>query len=507
MNQPNRIGSAAALCLLLVATAAVTPTSAQAQNQQLKPMAVIALSGYDALMVDVDFVGSLAGAPGASQQAEQMLAMFTGGKGLAGLDKAQPIGAVVQSDGMSIGGGAVMLPVTDLEELLGVAAPFGVMAEDAGQGVTKIMAQGQTLFAKSEGGWAFLAPAPQMLNGAPADPATLLGGLAKEYDLAVQFNVQNVPEAYRQLAVETMSEAARQGMRQEADESDADFAEREEQMEAQLDELKSVIEDVDQVTLGVSVDAEQARTYLDFEITALPGTKLADQMAENSSPTTNFAGFFQPDAAMMMSFASKVTDADQTQMQQMFETLRMQARKAIDDEADLPNDQARNVMKEAFDDFIDAFKATIESGVMDGGAVLNLSPGALTFVAGGFVGEPSKIEDGLKKMAELAKEEEDFPGVQWNAGSHAGVEFHTMSLPIPEDEAEPRKLFGDAVEMAVGIGKESVFFAAGKDCLAATKQIIDESASNRGKPIANMEMTFALSQILEAVEPMADENA
>ena len=131
------------------------------------------------------------------------------------------------------------------------------------------------------------------------------------------------------------------------------------------------------------------------------------------------------------------------------------------------------------DDFLDALQTTLQAGMMDGGAVLNLAPNSVTFVAGGFIGEPAKVESGLKKLADAIKEEKDFPGVQWNAENHADVSFHTISLPIPEDKPEPRQMFGETIDLAVGIGKQSVYFAAGRDCLDAAKSVIDASAPSR----------------------------
>ena len=149
--------------------------------------------------------------------------------------------------------------------------------------------------------------------------------------------------------------------------------------------------------------------------------------------------------------------------------------------------------------------STLQEGILDGGAVLNLAPNSATLVAGGLVVDAAKVESGLKKMAELAaKENDDFPGFKWGADSHAGVKFHTMSVPIPDDEEKPRQLFGDTVEVAVGIGAKSAFLGMGRDCMQAIKDVIDNSAANPGKSIAPMEMTIALQQILEVVGAMAE---
>jgi len=485
----------------LLSSSAVAQSAGESEP---KPMVLVALSGYDALMEDIDFIGSMGGEEGLAQNVEQMLMLFTQNKGLAGLEKDKPLGLIVQSDGMNISG-ALCIPVTSLEELTTTLAPFGVTTEDQGEGITEITASGQTLFARESNGWAFLSMMPQMLENLPEDPEQLFGAMTKEYDLGVQVHVQNIPEPFRQMAIQQLQKGMEGGMQQLPDESDEKFEARKEMAAVQIDQLKQAINEVNELTVGLKLDNEQQRAYFDFIYTAVPGTQLADQTEQNSDPKTNFAGFFQPDAAMMLSFASKVSKADVAQMDQMFDALRKQVKSAIDEEADLPSDEAREVVKNAIDDFMDAFKATMEAGVVDGGAVLNMASNSITLVAGGFVGDPSKVESGLKKLAELAKEEPKFPGINWNTDSHGDISFHTLSVPLPEGEEKPRQLFGDSLEIVVGIGQKSVYFALGRDCLEALKGVIDASAAEPQKSVPPMEMTFALGQIMDVVATLVDE--
>ena len=149
--------------------------SAVAQSAgEPQPLAIVALAGYDALIEDINFVGSLGGQQDLAQSVEQMIMLFTQNKGLAGLDKSKPLGLVVQSNGMDISG-AVCIPVTSLKELTTTLMPFGVMAKEGANGLTEISANGQTLLAKEKNGWAFLSVMPQMLENLPEDPGKVLG--------------------------------------------------------------------------------------------------------------------------------------------------------------------------------------------------------------------------------------------------------------------------------------------------------------------------------------------
>ncbi len=462
-------------------------------------MALLTISGYDELKSDINFLGSLAGQPQLAAQFEPFIMGF-----VQGLNKTQPLGVVLQTDGMNFGG-AICLPIADFSTFLTNLKAFGVESSDAGDGVTQISANGQTLFGKQGDGWAYLSMMPQMLENLPADPDKLFAPLAEEYDLGLRAHIQNVPEAYRQMAIQQIKAGMDAGMKPMPNETEEKFQARKEMTAVQVKQLEQSINEIDELTLGLAVDSEQQRTFLDFAYTAVAGSQLAQQLASMADAKTNYAGFFQPDAAGMLMFASKVQESDIAQMEQMVGAARKQVETAIDEESDLPDAQAKETAKSAVNDFIDAMMATFKAGVMDGGAVFNLSPQSLSLVAGGFIADPAKVESGLKKLAELGKDNPNMPAIKWNAESHQGVTFHTLSVPTP-DENEPRQLFGTTVEMAVGIGKQSVYFSLGRECIAAAKKVIDDSEANPGKAIAPMEMSLSVGQIIKTVAALDSED-
>lgn len=152
--------------------------------------------------------------------------------------------------------------------------------------------------------------------------------MVKQYDVAVNVLVKNLPEAYRQQAIDAMSEGAQA---RGAKESDEEYAARQKAFEAQLAQMKDFINDLDAVTVGVKVDNDKHNAVFDFVADGPPScTKLAKQIADNSKVTTNFAGFSKPEAAMNVTFASATSGADVSQVQQMIETARAKGNAAIE---------------------------------------------------------------------------------------------------------------------------------------------------------------------------------
>ena len=503
-----------ALLLSFAIGLAIAPTTLRAQEDEsnapgeLKTIAVVAISGYDNVMANVGYFGGLVGQPEATQTIEGMLNLFTQNKGLAGVDKTRPWGMVLQTDGMQfvpVG----CLPVTSLDELLELAVGFGVMAEDAGDGVQELAMEDRSLFVKQVGDWAFLSQSPEALASAPADPLTVLKPLVENYSVGVNVKVPNVPEMYRQIAVQQMRQGMEQGLQRLPDESDEEFDARREMTEGQLENLVQMIEEIDEVTMGWAVAPDQKKTFIEFTLTALPDSKTARQLTASSGSKTDFAGFMQPDAAATALIAQQVppemVEENAEQMKAMMKTFRQQATKAIEEESELPNQEAKDTMNSAIDDFMTALEATIATGKTDVGAVLHIQPDSFTLVAGGHIVQTDKIESGLKKVMSLAEQEPDFPGVKWNAEKYGGLSFHTVEVPIPEDEEEARQMFGDQLNVAVGLGPETAILAVGKDYMTAVKKVLDQSKAEAGKEVKPAIMSVSLGAIMKVAAAFADE--
>jgi hypothetical protein len=317
---------------------------------------------------------------------------------------------------------------------------------------------------------------------------------------------------YRQFAVQAMQAGMQQQMVKQEDETDEEFDQRRQLAETQLKQMEQMINEVDSLTLGWAVDAEQQRTFLDFSYFVKPDSKLAKQLTAYEDTRTNFAGFYQPDMAATATFAMKgdpsLFEENMAQVDAMLSSMRQQANKAIDESDELADEQeAREALKDAAGDLIDAFGSTIKSGQMDGGVAVDIRQDSLTLVAGLFMKDPAKLEAGLKKLdgAAAKRKEGRLTEVKWNAASHAGVTFHSITVPVPADQEEPRRMLGEKAEIAVGIGEEAVYLAIGRNNIEAVKKAIDASASERGKKVPPFELAVSLGPMIELAATKAED--
>jgi hypothetical protein len=513
-NMRKTLLSTLAVAVLLGASS-VCPAQ-ESPSVGLKPVLTISSSGYDALFEDIGFIGKLGGEPEMAKGLETVLKMITegpmsAGPPLPGLDKTKPWGAVVRTDGQEfliVG----FVPVSDMKQLLQVLAPMLGEGEDAGNGVLKLQqevppgamfAMGPPpIYVKEQGGWAFISTNPDALANLPADPLKLLGGLNEKYDLALRASIQNIPAKMRQDALEMWKAGAEMGMVRMPDESDEDFAIRSALTKRAIDQLATVTDDLDQVLVGLALDQSAGTSYLEFEVTAVEGTKTAADFAEMKEAKTDFAGFDLPGATLTGNWAGTLSDTDVIQAKDSIAQIRAKTIKELKNE-ELSDEQVK-LATQLIGDLFDVLEKTIENKVADGGVVLLLNPGALTFVAGGVVADGAKLESAIKRLAdELQKEEPGFAQLlKLDAETHEGVRFHTLDMPV--DEEEMAKVFGDTLNIVVGISENSIYLGVGPEAVKTLKQVIDKSKAEAGKTIPPLRIVVAAGPIAKFIAAMEE---
>ncbi len=471
------------LGLLLASLPAIT----SAQDAQ-KPAVVISLGSIEQLMGDISYLTRIAGSP-------EVGAIITimSGQYIEGLDTKRPAGGYVNFNPQPTG--VVFLPVTDFDTVMSKIEESVGELQDAGDGIKKLSLQ-RELFLKEHNGWIFATDQRDNLSNLPADPQPLLESLHEKYDIAVRANVQSVPKELRQML---LSEIKNGFERTVASETDEDKRRTQEEFGSRaIGRIERFTNEADQLTVGFGTDRKEGKTFIDFMVTALNGTQLAEELDSATKMKSQFAGFLAPESAARFHFTAPVLKEDIEQTLLMLDTARDKALEQIDNDDDLPDDAARTEAKRIVSSLMDVLKKTVEEGKLNGGAVVTLAPGNINFAAGGLVADGKAVEKELKQLVALAQQTDGAKGVEvkFDAATHRGVTFHTIVVPVPEKEEEARKILGEKMVTVVGTGAKSLYFALGDDSMELLKQVIDASAESSGA-ISPMELQVALTPILE----------
>lgn len=475
---------------VLVLCASVLP--APAADAQTQPLLVVSISGVDPLLSDVAYLIKSAGLPDDyGRMAAMMTQNFT-----QGVDNTRPIGVVVTTDGgtpTTLG----FVPVTDLKALLAVLPPQAGRQSELGDGVVQL--QGLvTLFIKEHSGWAYISHAADSLKSLPDSPIAQLDGLDKQYAVAIRARIANIPDAYKQLAMMAIRSGLTAQLNKLPGESDEQYDLRKGMAESQVKQMETMLNEVDVLTIGWKTDPQARSTYIETTLSAVAGTKLATQIESMADAKTAFSGFIQPDAAVTMNVAGTLPEEDIATTLSALESVRQTASQEIQDDADLPDQAARDAVQELLNGLFDVITKTVKSGTVDGAMVVNVAPASLTALLGGHVADGGELEDLLKELAELAKDDPAFPGIEFNVDEHAGVQFHAINVDVPPDE-DISRVFGDKLNVVIGTGPTSVFAAVGKDGLNQLKTAIDQSASATDTTVSPFQMKIAVGQIVQFI--------
>src|SRR5262249_49774546 len=91
--------------------------------------------------------------------------------------------------------------------------------------------------------------------------------------------------------------------------------------------------------------------------------------------------------------------------------------------------------------------------------------------------------------------------IKWAAEKHGDVTFHAMQAPVKD--AEGKAMFGDTMDVVVGLGPHSAYVAWGRSAADALKKVIDASAAAPNQKASPLELTVTLGKVLDAMKSVA----
>lgn len=489
---------------LLAATILASAAGLCPAETEPKPLVTVAFSGYDKLLSNVEMIGKLGGNPNLHKMLEMMLTMVTQGKGLAGLDKKQPWGAVLLPDEQQTIVVFGFLPVVDFKQLMEVVKSNSSLGKiEEKDGVYEIPTPAFSLYIAQKGHWAVIARNADDFARAPADPAKLFGDLASRYDLAARLSIKDIPAPLRASALAAMQAGMQMGLEQMPNEADQEHALRSAAVRQGMQQMTTLLNESDNLTVGWKVDHAAKTSYLDVEVTAKPGTHLAQQYAQIQPGKTAFAGFASPQAAVSGTWVTKLDDADVAQAKVALTEMRKRVVSELEKQ-NLSEGQIK-LAKQLLTDALAVLEKTVEAKKLNGGLLVDLEPGKVTLLAGGTVAGGAKLDQILKQLVEEVKK--DQPAVEdmvkLNAETYDGVRFHTLSVP----SADPglTRIFGDTLDVVLGVADDRVYIAAGHEPAKKLKAVLDRSKANRDQELLPMRISFALRPIAKFLSELAEE--
>jgi hypothetical protein len=473
-----------------------------------EPAVTVSFAGYDKLMADLDMIGKLGGIPDLSERLDKPLRMLTearGAKGPLALATKQPWGAVLTVISSVSSESYAFFPATNVVpmlELVRIQTGANIKEDD---GVYTIPMVAKTMYATQKGKWAYFTTAEQTLADVLPNPVTLLGDLPKRYDLAVRLSLKNLTPDIRGELVPRVRESVQLGMDQIAGESEEQYAARLDLVDHALRQLQNVVGDIDNLLLGWNIDTQKKQnTYLDAEITAKSGTKLAERFAQVKSGKTSFATLLLPNAAFSANSIGTLTDVQVGQVTGVLADLRKSAAKQLAKHgfADVEVKAASRFL----DNLVDVFQETVKNKKTDAALSLVLDgSAAATLLVGTTIADGSKLEKSLGQLVDdLKKDEKAATRVKANAETYKNVHLYTISLLMPGHELSP--LVGKTLAVVVGIAGDKLLVVAGHDAAQSFKKAFDQLQSAPSQEVPPLQIRLAIPLIAKAVAAVSKNN-
>ncbi|QGJ71460.1 Hypothetical protein PBC10988_31650 [Planctomycetales bacterium 10988] len=476
---------------------------------QLKPIVLFSTSPMQELLADGEYVDELV--------SEQKQALWPQAPAfLQGIDLTKPIGGGIFTDA---GGFAIkpigFIPVSNFEQAVNRAGIFVGGAQDGTNGI-KIVGP---VHIKKQEGYAFLAQDEATLSELPT-PEKVLGGFEQNYDLSLTVFLENLPPQLKMIGLGMLRQSIDESTKQLDDESDEQFKLRKEMTQQQLDSMTKTLEQLETISIGISIDQSNKQLMIDYMVKALPGTDMAEMYGQMATAKSRFSSMLHDDAVFSMNSAVEVNDPEQIEQTVLqIESGREEILAEIEESDKIQTDEDRQAFKELVREGSELFIAFIKQGSTDF-AVTTLQASDKSFQTYGgvyceeareveaYVKKLVKMEPTFRRYAKAEAEEEgreaDFPEIDVNLDSEtfSGATIHEISFP-PSTKEKVREvvqaLMGPDPKFYLAFAENGIWFASGSGVSDALKSLIKTTQSDEMKEVSPFQLTVKTAPVAERI--------
>ena len=424
-----------------------------ASAEERTVLAVVTVDSYADLKKQAGWLGTQVGQPGLAGMVESVLLMATQGRGLAGLDVKRPLGAVITTDGgdLAVHG---FIPVKSLDKLLDSLQAVTGPTQQSGDTRSLTLPSGIALDLVEQDGWAIVSP--QGMDAEAVDPAPLFAPLAENYTLGIELFPHRLPDSLRQQLRMLIEQGA------------AAAGEQGQQLDARaLGVALDGLANTESLALGIAIDSDNGRLFLENRTVALPDSPLALAMqgadkgllsvpmplaADGSRPAiTAHVVQSVPEASRRDAIAVLEQALPANSSDPLTKTLALLLRETIssvlatggiDAAACVDTDDV------ALKDLGKSLPAvTVGIRVKDGAALENRVKQTFGATAAGQNGGKQLLPAGVK--------------IAFDSGKVGTTNLHTITVDLSGTEAAER--FGNAVDVTLAVTPEYAFLMAGGD--------------------------------------------
>lgn len=503
MKTWKRFCGTLALCTLLLP---MVSSTCHAQEKAASPSAVaterptvvVGINSIDKLVPDLMYFMRATG----QQAYGGFITLFANSYG-QGLDKARPIGLTASITDSPQPITYLMLPISNIDTFFAANAQY-LTFDELSDGKYSLTVGPSNVYGSLQNNWLYVTQFEEDLKAVPSNPQALLEPLVARYDIGINLNAQSIPQELKDQFVSSMQQGFESAMARQAEGKSAEEVEAARKSgQATMDEFKQLVTNTEQLLIGMNIDQSEKVVQLDFGTKFQEGSDLANQIALQKDLTTKFAGVTKPTDPIQLRYRSKLDEksieSTKRAMDAQLEQLDSQLKSSVDDA------KAREIIRSFVTAIINALKATMAEGELDGAYAINFTNG-LNLVALGQIASPDKLEAEVIALIKNHQSENGAPKLSGDRSDYKGLSFYQGSWDLPQDADFDglRKATGDALPFALAFGNNQGGFAFGKDAAANLKLAVDQASASPA-PSTPMDLTIDVLPLLQYVDAFIDD--
>ena len=456
------------------ATLGLSGLAPSAHADERTVLAVVTCDSYADLKKQFGWLGAQVGQPGLAAMLDSVLLMATQGRGLAGLDVKRPLGAVLTTDGNDI---AVhgFVPVKSLDKLLDSLQAVTGPTEQSGDTRSLTLPNGIALDVVEENGWAIVSP--QGIDVEAVDPTPLFAPLSENYTLGIELFPHLLPDSLRQqlrmLIEQGAAAAGEQGQQLDG-----------RALAAALDGLANT----ESLALGIAIDSEKDRLFIENRTVAVPGSPMAQAMegsdkGQSTVPMPPAADGKRP--AVSAHLVQSVPAASRQDAQIMLD-------QALPPGSNDPLTKTLAVLLR------EALASVLATGGIDAAVCVDTTAAAKqtalpSITAGLRVKDGAALENRVKQSfgGQNGGKRLLPPGVDvaFDSGKVGTTNLHTINIDLSGTDAA--ESLGKSLELTLAVAPEYAFLMAGGDPRQRLAAVLgpDGKADPQAKPIVGVDVS------------------
>jgi len=451
------------------------PVAGRARAADRAVLAIVTIDSYADVRKQLGWLGMQVGQPGLAGGLETVLLMATQGRGLAGLDVKRPLGIVVSTDGGDV---AVQgfLPVKNVDDLLESLKSVTGPVERQGDTRSIVLPSGLPLDIAQRDDWAIVAPRGMDVRG--IDPVPLFTPLAENYSIGIEIFPHRLPEPLRlqlrMLLEQLAANAAAQGQQMDP-----------KAVAAAIDGMPAT----ESLAIGLSIDADKGRIFLENRFVAMPGSPAALAMQSADGGRLTVAMPRPADGRRPAVSAHLVQSVPDGARREVMSALDL----ALPPDADDPLTKTIAVLLR------EMVSSVLSTGGIDAAAAVDTptekprdGKGLPDVTLGVRVKDGAALEQQLKRtLAAGAAGPRLLPDgvkVTFDAGKVGAATLHTVAIDLRGSDAADS--LGDTVDLTLAVAPEHAFLLAGGDPRQRLESLLgpDGRVDAAAKPIVGVDV-------------------